>query len=285
MELSSGILFGIVAMLAWGTSDFFIAMAVRKSSVIKTFLWSTVTTAAGLAVLSRFFKFPVVSYYAISIFLVTGFLSTIAWLAFYKGLRVGKVSIISPIANSWPLVTVLLSISFLGETLTKVHAVGAGLAILGGILTAFKLKDIRNLNLANPAMGVKYALAGMLGWGVYFVFIDILVAQLNWFFAAFFTKFATIFYLVAYSGAAKKEISFPKNIASLVILSGFLEIVAFLSYNYGITSEYTAMVSPIIAATPMATIFLARIFFREMLEINQKIGVASVLMGLVLLAM
>ncbi len=48
--------------------------------------------------------------------------------------------------------------------------------------------------------------------------------------------------------------------------------------------EHTAIIAPISAAFPMVTIILARIYFKEILYINQKIGIVFVVIGLVSLS-
>lgn len=283
MNISIGILFGIIAMICWGVADFFVAKAVRKAGAFKTFLWSRIIGVILMfLVFALFFGFPVLSISAISIILVTGLLSVISYLAFYKGLQVGKVSIISPIAACWAVVTVILSLVFLDEKMTAVQGIGATLAIIGAVLTSFRLHDLYKLK--NPAKGLGYAIIALFAWGVLFVFIDVLVSELSWFLPMLLTGGVSIIYLLAYSGAAKKNISFPKNVWLFVILIGILEVIAFLSYGIGITSEYTAIVAPVSAAFPAVTIFLARLFLKERLEMNQKIGVISVLAGLIVLA-
>jgi len=97
-------------------------------------------------------------------------------------------------------------------------------------------------------------------------------------------KNAALFYLLTYSRVAKKNISLPKNTTSLIILIGALEATGFLAYGMGVNSEHTSIVAPISATFPMVTIILARIFFKERLELNQKIGIISVLCDLVSLS-
>ncbi|MDO8740339.1 MAG: DMT family transporter [Candidatus Woesearchaeota archaeon] len=285
MSIPLGIIFGIIAMIGWGVADFFAAKAVRKTGVLKTFLWSQIIgLILFFIIFSLFFKLPLLSFNTIGIISIAGFLGVISWLAFYKGMQIGKVSIVSPIAACWAVVTVILSLIFLNEKLTMLQAVGVGLAILGAVMASFKLHDLLKLRLKNIAIGVEYAIIALLGWGVYFVLIGFLAAELKWFLPIFLIKTATVFYLFIYSGVAKKNISFPKNAASFILLIGILEFAAFLSYGLGISYEYTAVVAPIGAAFPMVTVILARIFFKETLELNQKIGIVSVLAGLVLLS-
>ena len=285
MEISLGIIFGIVAMIGWGVADFFVAKAVRKTSVFKTFFWSQIIgLVLFIIVFSSFFSFPLLSFNASGIILIAGFLSTVAYLSFYKGLKIGKVSIVSPIAASWAAITVILSLLFLHEALKMHQITGAGLAILGAALASFKLHDLMKLKLRNVMKGVKYGVIAMIGWGISFNLIGILAAELSWFLPIFLIKIATALYLLAYSGATRQRISFPKNVALFIILIGILEFAAFLSYGIGVNSEKSAIIAPIASAFPMVTIILARIFLKESLEINQKLGVISVLAGLVLLS-
>lgn len=286
MSLSIGVIFGIIAMLGWGTADFFVAIAVRKTSVFKTFIWSQIIGAVLLLLIfSMFFKLPILSLPAIGIILIATFLYTVAYFAFYKGLQVGKVSIISPVAACWAVVTVILSLIFLGETLTPIKALGASLAILGAVLTSFRLHDLLGLRLKNLTAGVGYAIIAVIGWGIYFVFVDVLVSEFSWFLPMLFVKIVSVFYLLTYSGIKRENFSFPKNVLPFIILIGALEVIAYLCYGFGVTSEYTAIMASIAAAFPMITIILARIFFKETLEINQKIGIVSILTGLVLLSL
>ncbi len=272
-------------MISWGIADFFAAKAVRKISVIKTFFWVEITSIIILIpIFLTFFKFPSLSLLNILLILIIGALSLIAILSFYKGLQVGTISIISPIAASYAVVTVILSLIFLKETLTALQATGISIVILGAILTSFKFHDLIKLRVKNIAKGVKYALIAMFGWGILFVLLDILISELGWFLPFVFIITTEIFCLLAYSGATKKDISFPKNIGLFVILVGVLETIAFLSFGVGVSSQPTAILAPIISAFPAITIILARIFFKEILELNQKIGIVSVLMGLVLLS-
>lgn len=285
MALSLGILFGIGAMLSWGVSDFLAAKAARKTSVIKALVWSQIagTSILVLAFL-LFFKFPAVSFASLTLILLGGFLNIAALLAFYKGMQIGNVSVISPISSSFAVITVILSLIFLNENLSALQATGVSLAILGSILASFKFHDLIRLRLKNIAVGVEYGLIAMLGWGILFALIRPLINDLGWFLPPLLIKTTGIFYVLAYAGTSKNNISFPKNATMFVIFMGVLETIGFLLVGAGMSFEQTSIVAPVSSTYPLITIMLAQIFFKETTEINQKIGIASVLLGLVLLS-
>lgn len=284
MDISYGIFFGTIAMVSWGASDFFVTKSARGCDPFNAFLWSQIF-ALGLMFLIfyKFFKLPDFSIAIIDLLLVSGIFTVLANLSFYKSLRLGKVSIVMPVASCWAVITVFLSLIFLKQSLTSLRAIGVTLAITGAILVSFKWKDL--LRLKNHAGGVKYAIIAALAYGADFVIIDLVANEIGWFLPIFFIGFITACYLLAYAGVAGKDISFPKNVSIFILLVGILDTVAYLSYSSSVTLEYGAVVAPIAAASPAVSIFLARIFFKEKLEINQEIGMVSVLAGLILLAM
>jgi len=286
VTISLGIIFGIIAMAGWGMSDFFVAQAVRKTTVFKTFVWSQIIGIILFAlVFLLFFHLPKIDPSILGIILIAGFLGVISYLAFYKGLQIGQVSVISPIAACWGAVTVILSLIFLHEKLNLFQSVGVSLAILGAVLTSFRLHELFTLKKRAFVKGIHYALIAMFSWGIYFTLIGSLLPKTGWFLSIFFIKATAVGYLLLYSLGTKKEIAFPKKATLFVFLIGLLETIAFLAYGMGVNSEHTSIVAPIGAAFPMVTIILARIFFKERLEINQKIGIVSILTGLILLSM
>ena len=286
MDIPLGVFFGILAMLSWGIGDFLAAKCVRKEGVFKILFWmQAIGLVLIIPIFSVFFQFPLLSLTTIGIILVLAFLDIAAWAAFYKGMKIGKISVISPITSAWAALTVILSLVFLNETLTMLQGIGVFLAILGTICASFKFRELIKLKLKNPGVGIKYAIIALVGWGVWFAVFDVLVTELSWFLPVFLTKIVMVFYLFTYAGVSKQNISFPRNTIALVALIAVLDIIAFLSYSMGVIYEFTAIVAPITAAFPVVTMILARIFFKEHMEINQKLGVTSIITGIVLLAL
>ncbi|RJQ15855.1 DMT family transporter [Candidatus Woesearchaeota archaeon] len=283
MNTTLGLLFGVLAMISWGTADFFVACSVRKTSTLKVLFWSLLTSVIiAFIVAAIFLGLPNLNLTIIGMILLCGLLSAVSWGAFYKGLQIDKVAIISPIANSWPVITIVISILFLGESLTWMQAIGVFFVIIGGALVSFKFKDL--LKLKNPAVGVKYALVGVLGWGILFSFVGYLVTKIGWFFPMVLIKTITMLYLLIYFKTTKREFSLPKAGLIFIMLVGLFEVLAIFAYGLGISFHSTSLVAPIIAGVPMVTVILAKIIFKESIDINQKLGIVSVILGLVLLA-
>ncbi len=130
-------------MASRGTSNFFVSKSARGCEPYRAFLWSQIIALAILfSIFFLFFELPNFSWLIIAMLLVSGILTVISNLAFYKSLKAGQVSAVMPIASCWAIVTLFLSLVFLNEMLTSFHALGVVLAILGAILVSFKWKNI-----------------------------------------------------------------------------------------------------------------------------------------------
>jgi len=287
MDITFGIFFGLVSMLSWGASDFFIAKSVRGSGVLRAFLWAQIASVTLLfSIFLYYYDLPEFTFYTAVLILSAGLLGVISNLSFYKSLKVGKVCIVMPIASCWAMITVILSMIFLGESLDTAQIFGIAFAILGAALVSFKLSDLKKMDLSKHAnKGVEYAVVAAFAYGTNFVLIDVLVSEIGWFLSILFIEIVVVFYLLLYSRASGSDISFPKNVLLFIGLVGLLDAVAYLCYGIGITSEFGSIVAPIAASSPAISILLAKIFFKEELEINQKAGIFFVLTGLILLAL
>lgn len=282
----SEIIFAIGAMLSWGFADFLAANAVRKVAVLKIFFW---VQLLGLFIISLLFlssfNFPSLSLYIILILLFSGFLRVAAFFSFYKGLRVGKASIVSPLSSCWAVVTVILSLTFLHEKLSFSQNIGIILAIMGAVLASFKWSDLIGLKIRKFESGIKYAVIAALGFGISGFLFNTLADKFGWFISTFLIQIAMVLYIMAYALPTKKDVKFPKNVGLFIIIIAILEVIGLFSYMQGIATQYTAITAPISSASPIVVVILARIFFKEKLEINQMVGVASILGSLILLSL
>jgi transporter family protein len=63
--------------------------------------------------------------------IISGLATGLSWIFYFKALQIGKVSQVAPVDKLSVALTIVLSVIFLGETLTYKTAVGAALIIAG----------------------------------------------------------------------------------------------------------------------------------------------------------
>ena len=104
----------------------------------------------------------------------------VVYLAYFTALRIGPVSIVSPVVIAYGGMTVVLAVLFRGETLTVAQAAGAVVATLGVVLAAITV-DVRSLRGARIAgAGVAVAVFTLIGFAVMTVLLAGPIREHGW---------------------------------------------------------------------------------------------------------
>lgn len=284
-----GIIPGFLSMFGWGTSDLFAALLSRKSGFFATLFWSQL--AGFLFALSYFLvnfssfeieKFP--KY--IFVMAPFAFLHMIAFLAYYKGFAENQVSLVSPLATSYVAIIVILSIFIFKETLKISQFAAIVLIVMGIFLVSVNLGSLRNGKRLSAFGGVKEGLTAMLLWGFSMFSIIYAARAIGWFLPIFFFRMLVVIFLFFFAILTRKSLAVtakPSAIAMFLAI-GFLDVSAFLFYGFGVTKGYVSIIAPIAASYPLVTIILMRIFVKEKLALNQIVGIAGIICGLILIS-
>ena len=122
-----GIALGLAAALSWGLADYFAALASRRTGALQVVLgFHLVATALlAVAVFGTGDDLSDVSRSDLGWFVFVGALGWLSYLAFYRALAIGPISIVSPIVSAYAAVTVICAVLIGGESL----AAGEALAV------------------------------------------------------------------------------------------------------------------------------------------------------------
>lgn len=282
------ILFGLVAMLSWGTGDFLAAISSRKIGSLKTYFWMRIagTILASLYLFQTKEKFPLELNLIFPLFL-SALLEVIATLSFYKGLSIGLLSVVSPISSSWAMVTAILAVIFLKEVFSIVELLAIGLIILGIWLVSsdLKLSLSKKINLKK---GGKEGLIAMFGWGLMaFLFIFASKNYGGWYLSIMIMRVFTILLVSLFSAFFKKNLVIKKknfSILKLILPIGLFDALGFFSLNFGSLIGQASIVSPISSSFSVITVILGIVFLKEKLITSQIFGILSVIAGIVILS-
>ncbi|KKR93307.1 MAG: hypothetical protein UU45_C0024G0001, partial [Candidatus Levybacteria bacterium GW2011_GWA2_41_15] len=117
------IIFALISYFSWGAGDIPGTIATRKIGSILTSFWIYLVGLLGSTLFIPFF-FNDLNKFTLEVFGINiglGILLAVCYLAFNEAFRLGNVSIVGTIAGSFSAVTIVLSLIFLGETLTIVQ--------------------------------------------------------------------------------------------------------------------------------------------------------------------
>src|SRR3989338_4079297 len=198
--MASAILASLIVLLLWGLSDILVMLAVRKAGASAAFFLSQSTIVLLYLGAGLLIGMPALTTTTAILVLLGGILSLAGTLSFFKGLEQGVVSVLSPVAGCAPLVTVAVVLLFLGETLTALQIAGAGIAVLGVLLSSFRKRDAFFLDTKMLERGAAYGFIALVCWGMMFAIVDFLTPSLGWFYPLFLIKAAALALFVLYPG-------------------------------------------------------------------------------------
>lgn len=277
-------------MFGWGTSDFFVTKSTRKIGAVLTFFW-TQLISFFIALIYFIFNFQKLYTSDISkvilLVIISAFLFVVGSLFFFNGLAKGYASLVCPLMASWAMVTVILGIIFFSEVLKINQSVAIIAIIVGIILISTDIREFFSRNKVVFSAGVKEGIASMLCYGFAVFFLTSAIKSSNWFLPGFLSRLFMIIFIVLYAVIVNKQplkLKFQRSVWLPIILIGFFDIIAFFAFSFGVSIEYSSIVAPVAASSPLVTIILARIFLKEKLALNQIVGIFLTLVGLVLIS-
>lgn len=159
-------LFGLLAALGWGLSDLCAAIASRRMGSRPVTVLAQVTGVVAFLLLIVATSPPWDLPLGGSLLLVgTGMLAGVAYFGLYRGLELGPIALVSPIASAFSAVTVLLAIVLLGDAPGGLEIAGIVVTLVGVVLTSTDIRQLGGAPLAERR-GIPYAVAAMFGFGI-----------------------------------------------------------------------------------------------------------------------
>jgi|GEM_PF-3426963 len=285
MDIQLGIIFAVLSAVSWALCDYFSMSTVRKYSVpVIFFLMHLVGFLIFSAITLFCYGIPQMSLEDMVLMAVCGIGNAVAYLAYFMGLRSGKLSIIAPISACWVIPVAIVGVFVFKDSISAFAALGIATAIIGAILASFRLKDILSVNLSNAYAGAGFAAISITGWAVSFSILSVLVSRLGFLVPIMFMMLFSMFPALVYLIRSKPGILGVKADYSIIGL-GILEALGYLAYNIALTLSYTTIVVTISSLYPVFALVLAWIFLKERLEINQYVGIALALLGIFLISL
>jgi len=129
-------IWAILAAVIWGAVPLLEKLGLTKSQPLAGLFYRCLGVLIGLLLLGLFMLKPqeikAVDSRSIIFLILGGFLASfVAQICFYNSLKIGEVSRVVPVAGAYPLITFILGVLFLGESINPVKTAGALLIIIG----------------------------------------------------------------------------------------------------------------------------------------------------------
>jgi drug/metabolite transporter, DME family len=249
------------------------------SLVIHTIvLWTAVFITGGI---------PHVAWLGAAAILLTAIVQPAMRFFQYKGMEKIGTSRAITLRNSYPVLSVLIGIVFLGEQITLLGAVGTALIMAGIVLSSWKLdeqfKDFRWMWVVYPLITASIT-------AVVHPLRRYALLQSNepLFFAALVGPISLLSFAVYYNTPANREkLVWDRRALWPFIISGLGETLAVLFMLNAFAHGSVVTVSPITATSPVWTALLGGIFLRQLERLTRAsiIGTISVVAGVIAISL
>jgi drug/metabolite transporter (DMT)-like permease len=293
-----GLLTGLGAALAWGTMDIASALASRRIGSLRVvagvqLVGATILIAVAFLTSTSIPTDPT----ALALSALLGLIGGGAYLAYFTGLRVGPIAVVSGVVAAYGGLTVVLSVILRGETLTGLQALGAAVATVGVILTGIAFEGHwRSMRFAGP--GVIFSIIALILFALMAITTDVAIEHADWLQVLLVSRIvnATLGVIVVGSVvwlAARRRPGDPSTAAVIVpsprvvatvVLAGVLDVSGLAVFAYGISQAPTWLVGLASSFGPAVTIIIAVAFLGERLKPIQWFGLSGVAVGMVLIA-
>jgi drug/metabolite transporter (DMT)-like permease len=265
------------ASLTWGFADFFGPLKGRTFGALRVLIYVQLGGLIAIALIvavrgkgpadaAAFFAVPA----AIS--------GTLGLYAYYRGIQVGAMSIVAPIAGISAVVPVVVGIVS-GDRPSTWQQLGMA-AALGGVFLASRE---RGRGETRFAAGVGLALLAAIGFGGYFPPMHA-AGDADFWWASLIFRMTSTSVIVAAVAIRRPALGVPPLQVPLLALIGIGDMLGNLLFAAASTSGLVSVTSVLASLYPIVTVVLARIFLRERVARSQEAGIAFTLAGVALIS-
>ena len=283
----SSIAAGLATAFCWGTADYLSRYQSEKVGYYKTVVYSNIVTLIVLIALVPLLSPNIeIATFPILVLLGAGALNFVAFNFLYKAFHKGVVSVVAPVAYTFPAVTTVLSVVILGTFQSSTRLLAIAGIIVGVILLSTRFSELRaylgGKGPPNITAGLGSAVGASLFFGTVYIGIGYAAPFVSIVVPAMVLRSVAIIAGFLLAPVLHQQVRPSKLALSRIILvMGVLEAVGFLSFTYGISSVSGTL--PVVAALSgmggaVASAY-GLIFLKERLELNQTAGVFLSLLG------
>jgi drug/metabolite transporter (DMT)-like permease len=284
------VILGLAAALGWGCSDLVAAIAARRMGSRATVVIAQVVGLAAFGVLwvltTPAWHMPA---HDVLLLIGSGCFAGVAYFALYRGLELGPVALVSPIASAFASVTVVLAIVLLGESPGVPRMIGVAVTIVGVILASTDLRAFE-VEARRHKRGLPYALAAMAGFGVAAFATGSLAKDYGWLAPITVSRLGSLGFVLVVTrvagarprpdGEARRPSA--RDVA-LAAAAGVADVLGIAAYARGSELGLVSIVAAASATFTLIPVAGGIALFGERPAPNQAVGLACVIGGLLLL--
>lgn len=286
LQQSIDVFWGALAMLMWGVADY---LAFRYSQRIGSYATAFYVQVLGLVpplLLLPFWLGTVGTSGPLdwaSLVVITPLLALfwlLGYVAFYRGMERGMVSIVSGVTSAWLVVAILLAALLFGEAVTLTQAL---LVVL--VTAAIVSLGLQSNSPTSPRTGLWYGVAAMFAMGAAMALWMPLTDAVGPGIAVIPPKVITAVLMWAVAKVGNIKLPWPEpGERWLLIVAAMLDSLGIIALTIGIHGGSFPIVAALGAAHPVVTIAMAMLFAHERPARAQLASMAIAIGGVITLS-
>jgi drug/metabolite transporter (DMT)-like permease len=264
------------ASLSWGVGDFFGPLKGRTLGALRVLFY---VQLGGLAMIALIVAIRGKGPTDATALLATpaAISGTLGLYAYYRGIAVGAVSIVAPIAGVSAVIPVAFGIAT-GDRPSTWQWAGMATSLFGVFLASRE-----NEGGGRIAAGVGLALLAALGFGGYFPPMHA-AGNADFWWASLIFRLTSTCVILAAVAVRRPALGVPAVQIPVLALIGTCDMLGVLLFAAASTSGLVSITSVLASLYPIVTVLLARVVLKERVARSQEIGVVLTLTGVALIS-
>jgi drug/metabolite transporter (DMT)-like permease len=209
-----------------------------------------------------------------------GLFGTLGVAAFYRGLAVGTMSIVAPVASTGAILPVLVGLGD-GERPGTLQVVGIACALAGVVLASRAPADPDHPAHANARVALGLALVAAVGIGMTFVGLERATSTAGVPWSLLVSRGLQATLLTAATLIVRPRLPTDRAAWRALIALGLLDVTANALFAVAVGQGLLSIVSVLSSLYPAVTVLLARTLLHEQVSRAQEAGVLAILAGVV----
>jgi drug/metabolite transporter (DMT)-like permease len=264
------------ASLSWGLADFFGPLKGRTLGALRVLFYVQLGGLLAIAVIVAIRGEGPAD--ATALLAIPAAISgTLGLYAYYRGIAVGAISIVAPIAGISAVIPVAVGIAS-GDRPSAWQWAGIATSLLGVFLAAREKEGGGRL-----AAGVGLALLAAIGFGGYFPPMHA-AGDADFWWASLFFRLTSSSVIVTAAAIRRPSLRIPPVEMPLLALIGIGDMLGNLFFAAASTSGLVSVTAVLASLYPIVTVVLARIVLAERVARSQEAGIGLTLAGVVLIS-
>jgi drug/metabolite transporter (DMT)-like permease len=252
----------------------------RRQALLAVLLISQVTALipVGIAALST--DDPAPGATAVAWAATAGLMGTLGVAAFYRGLAVGTMSIVAPVASTGAILPVLVGLAD-GERPGTLQVVGIGCALAGVVLASRAPDEPDHPARENARVALALALVAAVGIGMAFVGLERATSEAGVPWSLLVSRGLQATLLTVTALIVRPKLPTERAAWGAIAGLGLLDVTANALFAVAVGQGLLSIVSVLSSLYPAVTVLLARTLLHERVTRAQEAGVLAILAGVV----